>query len=143
MGANDISRWCTVWSLLERGTYVIDECPWQADTQDKVFRAPKGRHSSAAGERAGPALLLEQARFVADIDRRDSLSGAGCDRRTARPGGAPEARATVDPEAGPRLARTASKAVLETPKDPVRWPAYIFYFKPIVVLLNVIPFGIF
>ncbi len=25
--ANDISRWCTVWSLLERGTYAIDECP--------------------------------------------------------------------------------------------------------------------
>ena len=37
MAANDISRWCTVWSLLERGTYVIDECPWQIDTQDKVF----------------------------------------------------------------------------------------------------------
>src|SRR6476469_6187590 len=34
--ANDISRWCTVWSLLERGTYAIDECPWQAKTQDKV-----------------------------------------------------------------------------------------------------------
>ena len=39
MGANDISRWCTVWSLLERGTYVIDECPWQIETQDKVLRA--------------------------------------------------------------------------------------------------------
>ncbi len=38
-GANDISRWCTVWSLLERGTYVIDDCPWQGDTQDKVKRA--------------------------------------------------------------------------------------------------------
>ncbi len=37
IGANDISRWCTVWSLLERGTYAIDECPWQLDTQDKVF----------------------------------------------------------------------------------------------------------
>ena len=32
--------------------------------------------------------------------------------------------------------------MLETPKDPVRWPVYIFYFKPIVVLLNVIPFGL-
>ena len=39
MTANDISRWCTVWSLLERGTYAIDECPWQTDTQDKVERA--------------------------------------------------------------------------------------------------------
>lgn len=35
--ANDISRWCTVWSLVERGTYVIDDCPWQVKTQDKVF----------------------------------------------------------------------------------------------------------
>src|SRR6516165_12480880 len=39
LGANDISRWCTVWSLLERGTYAIDDCPWQSRTQDKVFRA--------------------------------------------------------------------------------------------------------
>src|SRR3954452_10051215 len=38
MGANDVSRWCTVWSLLERGTYVIDDCPWQSKTQDKVRR---------------------------------------------------------------------------------------------------------
>ena len=64
MGANDISRWCTVWSLLERGTYVIDECPWQADTQDKVFRAPKGAISPPAGQEpvrhyysSKPALL--------------------------------------------------------------------------------------
>ena len=49
MGANDISRWCTVWSLLERGTYVIDECPWQVDTQDKVFRAPGERSVGSAG----------------------------------------------------------------------------------------------
>src|SRR5436309_9550848 len=42
MGANDISRWCTVWSLLERGTYVIDECPWQIDTKDKVYRPRPG-----------------------------------------------------------------------------------------------------
>jgi hypothetical protein len=38
LGANDISRWCTVWSLLERRSYVIDECPWQSRTQDKVER---------------------------------------------------------------------------------------------------------
>ena len=43
MGANDISRWCTVWSLLERGTYIIDECPWQVDTQDKVYRPQAAR----------------------------------------------------------------------------------------------------
>src|SRR5271156_2276433 len=64
MGANDISRWCTVWSLLERGTYVIDECPWQIETQDKVFRVPKGAPASPGGEEpvrhyysSKPALL--------------------------------------------------------------------------------------
>ncbi len=33
--------------------------------------------------------------------------------------------------------------MLETPKDPVKWPAYIFYFKPTLILWNAIPFGIF
>ena len=56
--APDISRWCTVWSLLERGTYVIDDCPWQAKTQDKVFRpapfqkAVRGRSRSSISTRA-------------------------------------------------------------------------------------------
>src|SRR5262249_62111491 len=50
MGANDISRWCTVWSLLERGTYVIDDCPWQIETQDKVLREPKGGSGSSPGQ---------------------------------------------------------------------------------------------
>ena len=58
MGANDISRWCTVWSLLERGTYIIDECPWQADTQDKVYRPGAtriaGRSPPSITTRASP-----------------------------------------------------------------------------------------
>ncbi len=33
--------------------------------------------------------------------------------------------------------------VLETPKEPVKWPVYIFYFKPLIVLLNVVPLWIF
>jgi len=64
MGANDISRWCTVWSLLERGGYIIDDCPWQFDTQDKVFRAPKEASGSSPGQEpvkhfysSKPALL--------------------------------------------------------------------------------------
>src|SRR5438105_6053098 len=60
MTANDISRWCTVWSLLERGTYIIDECPWQTDTQDKVFSTSK-RTGGKEGPRhyysSKPALL--------------------------------------------------------------------------------------
>src|SRR6516165_6777449 len=50
MAANDISRWCTVWSLLERGSYVIDECPWQIDTQDKVFRTSKATSAPSGRE---------------------------------------------------------------------------------------------
>ena len=29
--------------------------------------------------------------------------------------------------------------VLETPKEPAQWPVYVFYFKPVIVLLNVVP----
>src|SRR5436853_7866766 len=64
MTANDISRWCTVWSLLERGTYIIDDCPWQLQTQDKVFSHSKRTGGSAGGEEPAkhyysskPALL--------------------------------------------------------------------------------------
>jgi hypothetical protein len=55
--ANDSSRWCTVWSLLEQRTYVIDICPWE--TVDKVYvarPAPLGDgHSHFLSSK--PALL--------------------------------------------------------------------------------------
>ena len=35
------------------------------------------------------------------------------------------------------------KGVLEKPKDPAKWPAYVFYFKPALMLLNIIPFWAF
>src|SRR5262249_17291408 len=35
------------------------------------------------------------------------------------------------------------RGVLETPKDPVKWPAYVFYFKPVLLLINVLPFAVF
>ena len=141
MGANDISRWCTVWSLLERGTYIIDECPWQADTQDKVFRAPKGAIAPPGGQEpvrhyysSKPALLPT---LIAGILYPARLAtGVPLDRVVL------QARAdAVDQKPDPS-SPYGVKGVLETPKEPVRWPAYIFYFKPIVVLLNVIPFGI-
>jgi len=39
LSANDRSRWCTVWSLVERGTYQIDEISRKRgwDTIDKVY----------------------------------------------------------------------------------------------------------
>ena len=142
MTANDISRWCTVWSLLERGTYVIDECPWQVDTQDKVERELKGAPSSAEGQGASkhfysskPALLstliagiLYPARRISGVPLDRVFLQERAERWTQKP----------DPDHPGKL-----KGVLETPKDPVKWPAYIFYFKPALILLNVVPFGIF
>ena len=142
MGANDISRWCTVWSLLERGTYVIDECPWQIETQDKVFRAPKGAERGTGGQEpvqhfysSKPALLptliagiLYPARLATGVPLDRVVLQERAPRWTQKP----------DPDSPYKV-----KGVLETPKEPVKWPAYIFYFKPIVVLLNVVPYGIF
>jgi hypothetical protein len=143
MGANDISRWCTVWSLLERGTYVIDECPWQATTQDKVFRAKAGAReaeSSAGSEpvrhyySSKPALLptliagiLYPVRVATDVPLDRVVLQQRAPRETQK----------ADP-----TSPYGVKAELETPKDPVRWPVYIFYFKPVIILLNVIPYGL-
>jgi hypothetical protein len=142
MGANDISRWCTVWSLLELGSFEIDQCPWQIETQDKVFRAPKIGSNSPPGTEpikhyysSKPALLptliagiLLPARLASGVPLDHVVLQARAERWTQKP----------DPTSPYKV-----KGVLETPADPVRWPAYIFYFKPVVVLLNVIPFGVF
>ena len=138
MGANDISRWCTVWSLLERGTYVIDECPWQIDTQDKVLHesktrgdAPPSKHFYSSKPALLPTLIagiLYPARWATGVPLDRVVLQERRERWTQKP----------DPTSPNRV-----KGVLETPKDPAKWPAYIFYFKPIIVLLNVIPYSIF
>ncbi len=142
MAANDISRWCTVWSLLERGSYVIDDCPWQLDTQDKVFRAPKQATGGSTGQEpvkhyysSKPALLPTLIAGILYPVRQ--LTGVPLDRVVLQQR-AP--RWTQKPDAD---APGKAKGVLETPADPVKWPAYIFYFKPILILLNVIPFCVF
>ena len=135
MTANDISRWCTVWSLLERGTYVIDECPWQIDTQDKIQWPPKD--AGEADGRAGgvkhfysskPALIstviagmLYPARRLSGVPLDRVVLQERAERWTQKP----------DPDHPGKF-----KGVLETPKDPVKWPAYIFYFKPILIVLE-------
>jgi len=35
------------------------------------------------------------------------------------------------------------KGVLEKPKDPVKWSAHVYYFKAVLLLLNILPFGFF
>ena len=114
MGANDISRWCTVWSLLERGTYVIDECPWQIETQDKVLREPKGASGPSPGKHfysSKPALLptlIAGILYPARIgDRRSPRSGGS--RRSARSAG----RKSPTP-----IHPTRSRACSRRPKTP-------------------------
>ncbi len=124
--ANDISRWCTVWSLVERGSYEIDDCPWQAKTQDKVLKrdvfargstnAPKHYYSSK------PPLLPTLIAGVIYPIRK--LTGVPLDAEVLQP-------------------RTPRPDRPDQTIEPVRWPVYIFYFKPIVVALNVVPYLIF
>jgi hypothetical protein len=128
MTANDISRWCTVWSLLERGTYVIDDCPWQVDTQDKVEREGHFYSSKPALLSTIIAGILYPARTLSGVPLDKVVLQERAERWTQKP----------DPDNPGKL-----KGVLETPKDPVKWPAYIFYFKPVLILLNAIPFAIF
>ena len=37
---------------------------------------------------------------------------------------------------------TRSRGCSRRRRSPVKWPAYVFYFKPILVLLNVIPYRV-
>ncbi|WP_206108008.1 hypothetical protein [Paludisphaera soli] len=138
MGANDISRWCTVWSLLERGTYVIDECPWHHETQDKVQIPADPPRVGEDGEpvkhyySSKPALLptliaglLYPARMISGVP----LDRVALQQREPRWSQVP------DPDRPGRV-----MGVLTTPDQPVKWPVYIFYFKPVLILLNIVPF---
>jgi hypothetical protein len=136
--ANDISRWCTVWSLVERGTYQIDDCPWQNKTQDKVYKfspfekdnpnAKKHFYSSKP-----PLLPTLVAGLIYPIRK---LTGVPLDSHVLQQ----------------RIERTYRKydptdptkfeTVTETP-EPVKWPVYVFYFKSVIVLLNILPYLIF
>jgi hypothetical protein len=142
MGANDISRWCTVWSLLERGTYIIDDCPWQIDTQDKILHESKPAIDSRASAppvkhfySSKPALLptliagiLLPVRVATGVPLDRVVLEPRAERWTQKP----------DPDSPYKV-----KGVLETPKEPAKWPVYIFYFKPILVVVNVVPYGVF
>jgi hypothetical protein len=138
VGANDISRWCTVWSLLERGTYQIDECPWQYKTQDKV-KKPDPFATVAPGQTAPehfysskpPLLPTLIAGILYPIHR---ITGVPLDREVT------QARQPRNVEI--RNDDGTSRFELQTPKDPAIWPVYVFYFKPILVLFNVVPMAI-
>lgn len=136
--ANDISRWCTVWSLLEEGTYAIDNCPWQSKTQDKVQkpRTPPGGGEPVLHYYSSKPPLLPTM-----------IAGALYPIRAAV--GIPLDH-VVEQERNPRYVDKPvegspgkTERVLETPKDPVKWPVYVFYLKPIIILLNIVPMVIF
>ena len=135
--ANDISRSCTVWALLERGTYAIDDCPWQKDTQDKVRKSDPFSKVSPAPEHfysSKPPLLATL------------IAGAIYPFRAAV--GVPLETVVEQP----RIERNVQKDdpehpgtptfVKETPK-PVLWPAYILYLKPAIIIFNIVPSLIF
>jgi hypothetical protein len=139
LGANDISRWCTVWSLLERGTYAIDDCPWQARTQDKVEKeAPFGKHLAGTGQEpvkhfysSKPPLLptliaavLVPVRVATGVPLDHVLKEERSERWVEKP---------IEGSPG------KTEKVLEKPKEPVEWPVYVFYLKPAILLLNVLP----
>lgn len=155
--ANDISRWCTVWSLLERGTYAIDDCPWQSKTQDKVRKpdkladpgtdrlkkveyalAPKSwkegdsvEHFYSSKPPLLPTLiagLLYPVRRATGVPLDKVVEQARIPRYVAK---------EVEGEPG------KTKFVLETPTVPAKWPAFVLYFKPVIVLLNVAPLVVF
>lgn len=174
--ANDVSRWCTVWGLLERGSYAIDECPWQAKTQDKVRKPdklqPPGPVEPAARDltpkakvrRAWSALERSLKKAEYDLAPKAWKEGeavehfysskppllptliAGLLYPIRRAAGVPLG-AVVDQPRQPRYvqkpvegAAGATEFVLETPKEPIHWPAYTYYLKPVVILLNVAPY---
>lgn len=135
--ANDISRYCTVWALLERGSYAIDDCPWQKDTQDKVQKdepfsreatPPKHFYSSK------PPLLATVMAGVIYPFRKASGVPLGHVFEQVR------AERNVQKEV--KGSPGTFESVKETP-PPVPWPAYVLYFKPVIILFNVVPFAIF
>jgi hypothetical protein len=137
--ANDISRWCTVWSLLEKGTYIIDDCPWQNRTQDKVFKvspfeksnpdAPKHFYSSK------PPLLPTMIAGMLYPFRK--LTGVPLDKNVLQVR-VPRDTRKEDPN-------DPSKAIIikDDVPDPLKWPVYVFYLKPVIVALNILPYLIF
>jgi hypothetical protein len=132
--ANDISRYCTVWSLLERGTYAIDECPWQKDTQDKVKKPDPFSKENPPPEHyysSKPPLFATLMAGVIYPFRK--LTGKPLDFTTA------QVRVERNVEKEIKDQPGKFEFVKETPA-PAIWPGYILSITPVIVLFNVVPF---
>jgi hypothetical protein len=162
LGANDISRWCTVWSLLERGTYAIDECPWhEKETQDKVFKSNKlappepgdsplthleyllaprawkeGEPTYSFYSSKPPLLATIAAGILYPFRKATGVELHSVRTEPRYPRNVPS-RVVVWPGVRVVLPKTV------VPAEPHKWPAYVYYFKPIIILFNVVPFLVF
>ncbi len=149
ISANDISRWCTVWALLEEQTYAIDECPWQLQTQDKVFVPDPYRTIEEEPERrfisSKPPLLptiiagiLYPVRAITGVELDSKIAGPPRTQRKEvqsiddTPPEDPSKIIGEDEEAGYRIIDITSE-------NPPVWPINVLYFNPILILLNVVP----
>jgi hypothetical protein len=147
IGANDISRWCTVWSLVEQGTYAIDDCPWQGETQDKVFRPDPWAKSVAANMNDQAVSSEVQKKFYSSKPPLlPTLIAAGVYpfRQIV---GLPLNHQTLTQRI-PRNVKVKDQSVpggerveLQTP-SPFHWSMHIVYLKPVLIVLNVIPLGL-
>jgi hypothetical protein len=143
--ANDISRYCTVWSLLERGTYAIDDCPWEKETQDKVKKAdpfwkPEKKivkYNESAPEHfysSKPPLfatlmagVIYPFRALTGVPLDATFEQPRVDRYVEKPDPDKPGQTHYVPESQP----------------PVKWQAYLLYFKPVIILSNVVPYLVF
>lgn len=162
-GPNDISRWCTVWALLEHGSYAIEECPWQYRTQDKVYRSDK---LEKPDDKASP--LQKYDYMIASKIAPESWKTGDAEKHyySSKPPLLPtmvagilypfrkatgvELHRVTEEKRGPRNVEKPIEGqpgkfekVTETDREPVKWPVYVYYFKPILILFNVVPFLVF
>lgn len=144
IGANDISRWCTVWSLLERGTYAIDECPWQAETQDKVFKPDPWMTGATDGKNATtePVKKFYSSKppmmptlIAAGLYPFRQVVGKPLDYQTETARIPRNVRVKDDKAPG------GVRIELQTP-EPFKWSLHVVYLKPVLIVLNVLPFAL-
>ena len=138
--ANDISRYCTVWSLLERGTLCHRRLPLAEGHPGQGPARPDPFSKQVAGSRAfysskPPLFATLMAGMIYPFRK---LSGVPLDATVKQV----RVERNVEKEVQ-RLARASSSYVKETP-PPVIWPAYHrSTLKPAIILFNVVPFACF
>ncbi len=145
LGPNTVSRWCTVWALLEQGTYAIDDCPWQERTIDKVKRPDP---FAEPGEDDDPETFEPPERFYSSkppllptmiaglLYPARQLSGVPLDAVLRSQERVPQRVITIDDD-------DQLQVEIEEPDDPYEWTAEVRYFNLALIVLNVLPMAVF